>query len=434
MERYDGRAPNAPRECVITPDFVRQATGSCLIELGNTRVIVTASAEAGVPPFLRGSGKGWLTAEYAMLPASTGRRKPRDGVKKDGRGVEISRLIGRSLRQALDLDRLGEMTITVDCDVLEADGGTRTAAVTGGFVALCLAVDRLIREGTLKESPITRQVAAVSCGLFHGEALLDLSYREDSGADADVNIVMNDRFGLIEIQGTGEHASFPVSALNDLIDLARGGVSRLMDLQRKALGSKSYVIGQQQTLVLASGNPHKIRELGELLGSRYRVIGMREAGFEDDVQETADTFAGNAILKAEAVRDKTGYLSLADDSGLQVDALGGAPGVKSARYAGTHGDDKANNDLLLKNLEKQTDRKARFVCALALASPRGDTRVFEGVCEGCVATAPCGEGGFGYDPLFEVENGQTFAQIGREQKNLISHRARAMAKLLAALK
>ena len=165
MERKDGRACNAPRAHRFIPNFVSTAAGSCLIETGGTRVICTASVEEGVPPFLRGKGCGWLTAEYAMLPASTGRRKQRDGLKKDGRGVEISRLIGRALRQAVDRERLGERTITIDCDVLEADGGTRTAAITGGFVALVGAIDRLIREGKLRESPIIHQIAAISAAI-----------------------------------------------------------------------------------------------------------------------------------------------------------------------------------------------------------------------------------------------------------------------------
>ena len=170
MERKDGRACNAPRAHRFIPNFVSTAAGSCLIETGGTRVICTASVEEGVPPFLRGKGCGWLTAEYAMLPASTGRRKQRDGLKKDGRGVEISRLIGRALRQAVDRERLGERTITIDCDVLEADGGTRTAAITGGFVALVGAIDRLIREGKLRESPIIHQIAAISAGRVYRAA------------------------------------------------------------------------------------------------------------------------------------------------------------------------------------------------------------------------------------------------------------------------
>ena len=433
MKRPDGRSLDQLRPVELQPGFVRTAAGSCLATFGGTRVIVTASVEPGVPAFLKGKGQGWLTAEYAMLPASTGRRKARDGVKRDGRGVEISRLIGRSLRQAVDLRRLGDLTLTVDCDVLEADGGTRTAAITGGFVALCQAVDTLMKDGRLKESPITGQVAAVSCGIVDGRAALDLCYGEDSRADADVNFVMNGAGGLIEVQGTGEGGSFSPEALKEMMDLAAGGIHRLMARQREALGAMAAHIAPPRTLVAATANGHKLKELRHLLGERFRVIGMREAGFAGEVEEDGATFAENAVKKAEAVRDATGLMSLADDSGLEVAALHGAPGVKSARYAGAHGDDRANNDLLLKNMEANNDRAARFVSCLALAEPGMETRVFTGVCEGTLTTAPRGSGGFGYDPLFEAAGGRTFAEMPEEEKNKISHRARAMALLLEAL-
>ncbi|MDI9520069.1 MAG: ribonuclease PH [Bacillota bacterium] len=433
MERFDGRKPDQLRKIEIIPDFVSTAAGSCLISSGGTRVIVTASVEEGVPPFLRGKQQGWLTAEYAMLPASTGRRKSRDGIKKDGRGVEISRLIGRALRQAVDLTRLGERTITIDCDVLEADGGTRTASITGGFIALCLAVSKLIEEGNLKESPIHKQIAAVSCGIVKNEALLDLCYVEDSQADADMNFVMDDTFSFVEVQGTGEGSSFAKSQMLKMMDFAEEGVRQLMAAQRAALGEKARFIRQKQKLVIASGNQHKIKELQTMLKERYEVIGMREAGFTGEVEETADSFEGNAILKAEAVSKATGYLTLADDSGLEVDALNGQPGVHSARYAGDHGNDKANNDLLLKNMESNLNRSARFVSALALASPFCKTRVFLGTCEGTIIHAPRGSGGFGYDPLFETDSGKTFAEMNETEKNAVSHRARAMNKLVEAI-
>ena len=217
MKRVDGRSPVELREIGIEPGFIKTAYGSALIRFGGTRVLCTASVEEKLPPFLRGQHMGWLTAEYAMLPASTGQRKQRDGIKRDGRGVEIGRLIGRSLRQALDLHRLGERSITIDCDVLEADGGTRTAAITGGFVALCLAIARLIKEGKLRESPIIHQVAAVSAGVVGGLPMLDLCYREDSIADSDMNIVMNERFRFIELQGTGEGQAFSLQELGQLL-------------------------------------------------------------------------------------------------------------------------------------------------------------------------------------------------------------------------
>lgn len=434
MQRLDGRSPTDLREIHIEPGFISTAYGSALIRFGGTRVLCTASVEEKLPPFLKGQQMGWLTAEYAMLPASTGQRKQRDGIRRDGRGVEIGRLIGRSLRQALDLHRLGERSITIDCDVLEADGGTRTAAITGGFVALCLAVDRLIREGKLKESPITHQVAAVSAGVVGGLPMLDLCYKEDSMADSDMNIVMNERFRFIELQGTGEGQAFSIQELGQLLSQAQSGIEQLFRLQAESLGDKAYVIGQPQTLVLASNNPHKLQELKAMLGQRYRLLSMQEAGMTADIEENGDSFQQNAVIKAEAVRDATGYLALADDSGLMVEALDGAPGVHSARYAGRHGDDAANNALLIERLKDVTaPRRALFVSAIALASPFTLTRVFEGVCPGEITFEPRGTGGFGYDPYFEYENGKTFAEMSAEEKSGISHRARAMAKLLQAL-
>lgn len=436
MQRCDGRAADMPRIQLIEPGFVKTAAGSCLIQTGGTRVICTASVEEKTPPFLKGTGKGWLTAEYAMLPASTGQRKQRDGLKKDGRGVEIGRLIGRALRQAVDLERLGERTVTVDCDVLEADGGTRTASVTGGFVALVLAVKRLMDEGRFKESPVVRQVAAISCGVVGGECMVDLCYREDSAAMADVNVVMDDKGGIIEIQGTGEGRPITPDELKTLTALAEGGIRRLMTAQRAALGETAKLIGQKPKLVLASGNAHKAAEIKNMLGDRFDVVTMREAGVTDDIEETGATFAENAVIKAEWVMRQTGLTSIADDSGLCVDALDGAPGVFSARFAGTHGDDKANNALLVEKMRgvPEDKRAAKFVCALALASPFKGVQVFEGECPGRIIFEARGRDGFGYDPHFEYLTGKTFAEMTREEKNAVSHRARAMKKLREYIK
>lgn len=435
MERKNGRAWNEPRAHKITTNFVGTADGSCLIETGGTRVICTASVEPGVPPFLRGKNCGWLTAEYAMLPASTGHRKQRDGLKKDGRGVEISRLIGRSLRQAVDRSRLGEYTVTIDCDVLEADGGTRTAAITGGFVALCCAVDRMIRDGRLKESPIVHQIAAISAGIVSGEPCLDLCYEEDSTADTDMNLVMNENGEFIELQGTGEKISFSRSKLESLIDLGEAGCLSLMKCQREALDEKAELIGQKQKLVIASNNPHKIAELKSMLGDKYDVISMHEAGFVEEIDETGATFEENACIKAEAVMHKTGYLTLADDSGLSVDALGGAPGVHSARFAGDQHSDSDNNALLINRLSDvpAEKRTASFVSCIAIASPFCPTRTVRGECSGTITFSPRGTDGFGYDPYFEFAGGKTFAEMSAEEKNLISHRARAMEKALQLL-
>jgi len=434
-KRPDGRAADKLRPVTMEPGFVRTATGSCLITCGGTRVICTVSAEEGVPSFLRGKGSGWLTAEYAMLPASTGQRKQREMLKRDGRSVEIQRLIGRALRQAVDLNRLGERTLTVDCDVLEADGGTRAAAITGAFVGLVQTVDALMAQGKLKESPIVQQVAAVSCGLVADVPCLDLCYAEDSAAQVDLNLVMNGSGGCIEVQGTGEKRACTMQELQTLLALAQRGIEELMALQRQALGEAAALIAPKPKLVAATNNPHKLRELRQLLDVHFDVLSQAQAGCSIEVEETADTFEGNAALKAEALVAATGLSAVADDSGLEVDALHGEPGVWSARYCGHHGDDQANNDLLLRNLENApASRTARFVSAIALARPGKSPLIVRGICEGSILLERQGTGGFGYDPLFLPEGDvKSFAQMTEEAKNAISHRAQAVAKLLEAL-
>jgi ribonuclease PH len=236
-ERSYGRAPDALRPLSIEPGFVRTATGSALISAGETRVICTASIQNSVPRWLAGSGRGWVTAEYGMLPASTGERKQRDisRGKLDGRSVEIQRLIGRSLRGVVDFSLLGERTVYVDCDVLQADGGTRCAAITGGLVALQLACQRLIAEGAMDRLPLTGTVAAVSCGIVDGVPLLDLDYREDSSAEVDANVVMTGDGGLVEVQATAERTPLSRAHLDDLLALAAKGIVELRAVQDAAV-------------------------------------------------------------------------------------------------------------------------------------------------------------------------------------------------------
>ncbi len=433
--RTDGRAPDEQRPVSIQTDFVKTAAGSCLITTGGTRVICTASVEDIVPPFLKGKGQGWVTAEYAMLPASTGTRKKRDGIKKDGRGVEIQRLIGRSLRQAVDLKALGERTITLDCDVLEADGGTRTASITGAMVALACAVDRLIAEGKLIASPLRHQVAAISAGIIDDTPMLDLCYQEDSRAQVDMNFVMNERGEMIELQGTGEGRAFSRAELDRLMTFAEKGIRELMEAQRAALGDRAEHLCAKPVLLAATGNAHKLKELRQIFADYYQVLPMSSAGFTGEIEETGKTFAENAVIKAEAVCSATGLPAIADDSGLEVRALGGEPGVYSARYAGVHGDDGANNDLLLKKMENEADRAARYVCALALKRPGEEPVLAEGSCPGTLLRERRGKGGFGYDPLFLYEPlGKTFAEITDEEKNAVSHRAAACAAMKERLK
>jgi len=237
-ERSYGRSADQLRPVTIETGFVRTATGSALISMGETRVICTASVQDGVPRWMAGSGRGWVTAEYGMLPASTGERKQRDVSRgrPDGRTVEIQRLIGRSLRGVVDFLLLGERTVYVDCDVLQADGGTRCASITGGMVALQLAFLRLIADGSLARTPLTGTVAAVSCGIVDGVPLLDLDYREDSSAEVDANVVMTGDGGLVEVQATAERTPLSRAHLDDLLALAAGGIAELRALQESTVG------------------------------------------------------------------------------------------------------------------------------------------------------------------------------------------------------
>lgn len=244
-QRSHGRAPGDLRPVAFEPGFVRSATGSALISAGETRVICTASVEEGVPGWMAGRGTGWLTAEYGMLPASTGRRKPRDVSKgrPDGRTVEIQRLIGRSLRGVVDFAGLGERTVTIDCDVLEADGGTRCAAITGGYVALRLALERLVAEGRLAAVPLTGSVAAVSAGIVGGVPLLDLDYPEDSTAEVDANVVMTGSGGLVEVQATAERTPLSRAHLDELLALAERGIARLAQAQEATIAAATAAAG-----------------------------------------------------------------------------------------------------------------------------------------------------------------------------------------------
>jgi len=235
--RPSGRSIDELRNVVITRQYTKHAAGSTLIEFGDTKVICTASVEDRTPPWLKGTGKGWVTAEYGMLPGATNSRVRREAAagKQSGRTQEIQRLIGRSLRAAVDLQALGERAITLDCDVIQADGGTRTASITGAYVALCDAVDGLMKEGKIKRNPIHGMIAAVSVGIYEGTAVLDLDYAEDSNAETDMNVVMNDAGGFIEIQGTAEGHAFREDELNSMLGLAKSGIKTLTDIQSAAL-------------------------------------------------------------------------------------------------------------------------------------------------------------------------------------------------------
>ena len=229
--RIDGRNNDALRPVKITRNFIMHPAGSVLIEMGHTKVICTAMIEEKVPSFLKGAGSGWVTAEYGMIPGSTGQRKQRNTKGIDGRSQEIQRLIGRSLRAIVDLKKLGERTIWIDCDVIQADGGTRTASITGAYIALRDAIDRLIADGLLQASPLTTSVAAVSVGIVNDEILLDLCYEEDSSAHVDMNLIMTGEGEFIEVQGTGEEKPFSRAQLNALLEMGEHGIKKLTEIQ-----------------------------------------------------------------------------------------------------------------------------------------------------------------------------------------------------------
>ena len=230
--RNNNRKKDEIREIKITKEYIKYPEGSILIELGNTKVICNATIEEKVPPFLKGTSKGWVTAEYSMLPRATNTRTKRESAngKLTGRTMEIQRLIGRSLRAAIDLKKLGERTIMIDCDVIQADGGTRTAAITGGYLALELAVNKLLDSGKITENPIVSKIAAISVGIVDGEVLLDLEYEEDSRAEVDMNIIMNDKEEFVEIQGTGEGKTFNIKELNALLEITHNAFNKLFSL------------------------------------------------------------------------------------------------------------------------------------------------------------------------------------------------------------
>jgi ribonuclease PH len=242
MTRRDGRAPADLRPLRLTRGYLKHAEGSVLVEVGETRVLCSASVEDRVPPFLRGAGQGWVTAEYGMLPRATNTRTPREAGRIGGRTHEIQRLVGRSLRAVVELSKLGERTITVDCDVIQADGGTRTAAITGGFVALADCVHHLQSTGRLLQDPLRDRVAATSVGLVAATPILDLDYSEDSTAEVDMNVVMTGAGRFVEVQGTAEQTPFDLDQLQGLLGLARAGIARLLELQRRVLAERPTTV------------------------------------------------------------------------------------------------------------------------------------------------------------------------------------------------
>lgn len=444
--RHDGRNAQELRKLELQTNVFKYPEGSVVIRFGDTTVICSATVEDSVPPFLRETGTGWVTAEYSMLPRATNTRNRRESSKGklSGRTMEIQRLIGRSLRAVVDLEKLGERSIIVDCDVVQADGGTRTASITGAFVALKLAVEKLLREKELTEDPIKEHLAAISVGILpNGECVADLDYQEDSAALVDMNLVMTESGKFVEIQGTGEEATFDGEQLNELLFYGKAAIEQLIAEQKYVLlnefsQEEKKDPDEPKTIVIATRNPGKAEEFRYMFKKEgYQVKTLLDYPDIPDVEETGSTFEENARLKAETIAQVLDRPVLADDSGLKVDALSGMPGVYSARFAGEPKSDAGNNAKLLYELTDVPDEKrtAQFHCTLVFAAPGKDSLVVEAEWPGRIARIPDGDNGFGYDPLFIPEGmDKTAANISSEEKNAISHRGQAMKKLNAKWK
>lgn len=435
--RHDGRYFDQLRNIKLETNVYKQPEGSVVVSFGDTQVICAATIEDSVPPFLKDTNTGWISAEYSMLPRATKTRNKRESTKGKlkGRTMEIQRLIGRSLRAVVDLDKLGERSIIIDCDVVQADGGTRTASITGAFTALRLAIDKLLQTKALNEDPIKEFAAAISVGILPDETcVLDLDYEEDSSCIVDMNLVMTESGRFIEIQGNGEEATFDRSQLNELLLLGEQGINTLVTKQKAALYAKKEAQSvDEQTVVIATGNPGKAQEFTSMFHKAgYKVKTMKDFPELPDVAETGSTFEENARLKAETIANILQCPVLADDSGLQVEALHGMPGVYSARFAGDQKNDAANNAKLLYELTEVPDeqRTAQFHCTLVFAAPKKESLVVEANWPGRIARIPQGDNGFGYDPLFIPKGSDiSAAQLSESEKNRVSHRALALNKL-----
>ena len=373
-----------------------------------------------------------------MLPRATHVRKIRESSrgKIDGRTQEIQRLIGRALRSVIDLNALGERTIWIDCDVIQADGGTRTASISGAFVAMADALYKLYSRKVISKMPINAFVSAVSVGIVDGEKVLDLCYEEDSSAQVDMNIIMTNKNEFVELQGTAEGFPFKKAELQELIDLGELGNKKIIEIQKSALGNiATAILGEEKTdFVIATSNAHKLEEIGAILKPyELKILSLKDVNLQDiEIEETGDTFEENALIKAREICKRTGMISIADDSGLTVDAIGGKPGIYSSRFAGEKATDSDNNEKLLKMLANinMSKRSARFVSCIAVVFPSGEEFTVRGIVEGKIGFESKGNNGFGYDPLFIVNKyDKTFGELPSEIKNRISHRSRALEKM-----
>lgn len=429
MIRHTGRTPRELRNIQVKTNVFKYPEGSVVISFGDTEVICNATVQP-LASKQAASGQGWISVEYNQLPRATGQRQSR---KSPAAADAIAETIGKALRGVCDLSRLAEREIVIDCDVVQADGGTQSASLTGAFVALRLAVNRLLAQNELASDPIRENVAGVGVALLpDGTCVLDPDEYEEEQALVGMSLVMNDGGDFLSIQAFGADTSFSGNDLNELLHYGAVGIESLIASQKEALVDKTHEV-PEKTIVIATGNVGKAKEFAALFGAAgYEIKTLKDFPDLPDVAETGTTFEANARLKAETISQLIQQPVLADDSGLCVDALSGMPGVYSARFAGEQKSDAANNAKLLHELYDVPDEKrgAHFHCTLVFAAPQKDSLVVSADWYGRIGRIPRGDYGFGYDPLF-IPDGmeKTSAELLPAEKNHLSHRGQAMAKL-----
>lgn len=429
MIRHTGRTPRELRNIQIKTNVFKYPEGSVVISFGDTEVICNATVQPQASK-QTASGQGWISVEYNQLPRATGQRQSR---KSPAAAETIAETIGKALRGVCDLSRLAEREIVIDCDVVQADGGTQSASLTGAFVALRLAVNRLLAQNELAGDPIRENVAGVGVALLpDGTCVLDPDAYEEERALVGMSLVMNEGGDFLSIQAFGADTSFSGNDLNELLHYGAVGIESLIASQKEALVDKTHEV-PEKTIVIATGNVGKAKEFAALFGAAgYEIKTLKDFPDLPDVAETGTTFEANARLKAETISQLIQQPVLADDSGLCVDALSGMPGVYSARFAGEQKSDAANNAKLLHELYDVPDEKrgAHFHCTLVFAAPQKDSLVVSADWYGRIGRIPRGDYGFGYDPLF-IPDGmeKTSAELLPAEKNHLSHRGQAMAKL-----
>ncbi len=430
MIRHTGRTPRELRNIQVKTNVFKYPEGSVVIAFGDTEVICNATVQPQASK-QAASGQGWISVEYNQLPRATGQRQSR---KSPAAADEnLAETIGKALRGVCDLSRLAEREIVIDCDVVQADGGTQSASLTGAFVALRLAVNRLLAQNELASDPIRENVAGVGVALLpDGTCVLDPDAYEEEQALVGMSLVMNEGGDFLSIQAFGADTSFSGNDLNELLHYGAVGIESLIASQKEALVDKTHEV-PEKTIVIATGNVGKAKEFAALFGAAgYEIKTLKDFPDLPDVAETGTTFEANARLKAETISQLIQQPVLADDSGLCVDALSGMPGVYSARFAGEQKSDAANNAKLLHELYDVPDEKrgAHFHCTLVFAAPQKDSLVVSADWYGRIGRIPRGDYGFGYDPLF-IPDGmeKTSAELLPAEKNHLSHRGQAMAKL-----